>query len=83
MIRRIDIAVASQPFKSWLTNRSPVNFNIKGLTRNEAIQKQKRALLNKQTPQNENVFYNARSQFNNNKNLATQMLRQHRQAYGN
>jgi hypothetical protein len=39
-----------------------------------------------QPSENQNVFYNARQSFNTrneNKNLASQMLRQHRQAFGN
>lgn len=85
MIRRINVAIASQPFKLFMSNRSPVTVNIKGLSRNEAIQKQKKALANQQARQSQqNVFYNARQQFNNkNKNLGAQMYRQHRQAYGN
>lgn len=85
MLRRVNVAIASQPFKLWMSNRSPVNVNIKGLSRNEAIQKQKKALAAKQSNQGQqNTFYNAKQTFNNNnKNLAKQMYSQHRQAYGN
>ena len=87
MLRRVNVAIASQPFKLWMSNRSPVNVNIKGLSRNEAIQKQKKALASKQSNQaQQNTFYNARHSFNTkneNKNLAKQMYSQHRQAYGN
>ena len=83
MLRRVNVAIASQPFKLWMSNRSPVNVNIKGLSRNEAIQKQKKALAEKQSNQaQQNVFHNAKETFNN-KNLAKQMYRQHREAYGN
>ena len=86
MLRRVNVAIASQPFKLWMSNRSPVNVNIKGLSRNEAIQKQKKALAAKESNQAQNTFYNARQSFNTkneNKNLAKQMYSQHREAYGN
>lgn len=44
MIRRVNIAVAAQPKKGAFEKRASVNFNLKGLGRNQAVQKQKNAL---------------------------------------
>ena len=75
MLRRVNIAVAAQNKKGMFERRASVNFNIKNLNRNQAIQKQKNA-LNKANqnrrqrriaPSNQpngNVFYNAKQTFN-------------------
>jgi hypothetical protein len=95
MLRRVNIAVAAQNKKGMFERRASVNFNIKNLNRNQAIQKQKNALNKaRQTRQrqrqveaspnaNGNTFYNAKQTFNNNKNQALQTARQHREAFGN
>ena len=93
MLRRVNIAVAAQNKKGMFERRASVNFNIKNLNRNQAIQKQKNALNKaRQARQrqveaspnaNGNTFYNAKQTFNNNKNQALQTARQHREAFGN
>jgi hypothetical protein len=85
------------PARNKFRNRPPLNFNIKNKKFIKAngsvnIAKVNVEVLNRlrksqrpaaQPSENQNVFYNAKQQFNNNKNLASQMIRQHRQAYGN
>lgn len=96
MLRRVNIAVAAQNKKGMFERRASVNFNIKNLNRNQAIQKQKNALQkanqnrrqsriapSNQPNANGNTFYNTKQTFNNNKNQAQQMYRQHRETYGN
>lgn len=77
MLRRVNIAVAAQNKKGVYERRASVNFNIKNLNRNQAIQKQKNALQkanqtrrqrriapSNQPNSNGNVFYNAKQTFN-------------------
>lgn len=77
MLRRVNIAVAAQNKKGVYERRASVNFNIKNLNRNQAIQKQKNALQkanqtrrqrriapSNQPNANGNVFYNAKQTFN-------------------
>ena len=82
------------PARDKFRNRPPLNFNIKNtkfLKANGSVniakvngEVLKRLPKNKPMKENNNnVFYNAQQQFNNNKNLAAQMLRQHRQTSGN
>jgi len=82
------------PARDKFRNRPALNFNIKNkkfLKANGSVniakvngEVLKRLPKNKPMKENNNnVFYNAQQQFNNNKNLAAQMLRQHRQASGN
>jgi hypothetical protein len=86
------------PARNKFRNRPPLNFNIKNKKFIKAngsvnIAKVNVEVLNRlrksqrpaaQPSENQNVFYNARQTFEpNNKNLSSQILRQHRQAYGN
>ena len=75
------------PARDKFRNRPPLNFNISGKTvaqvNTEVRKRLPKVKVYNNPVANENVFYNARSEFNENKNLASQMLRQHRQAYGN
>jgi len=83
------------PARDKFRNRPALNFNIKNkkfLKANGSVniakvngEVLKRLPKNKPMKENNNVFYNAQQHFNNNnnKNLAAQMLRQHRQASGN
>ena len=85
------------PARDKFRNRPALNFNIKNarfLKANGSVniakvngEVLKRLPKNKPMKENNNnVFYNAQQQFNTkneNKNLAAQMLRQHRQASGN
>jgi hypothetical protein len=75
-------------------NRPALNFNIKstkflsarnGQPNIAKINQEVRSRAPKNEPnENTSVFYNAQQQFNNNnKNLAAQMFRQHRQTFGN
>ena len=76
MLRRVNIAVAAQNKKGMFERRASVNFNIKNLNRNQAIQKQKNALQkanqnrrqrriapSNQPNVNGNAFYNAKQTF--------------------
>lgn len=76
MLRRVNIAVAAQNKKGMFERRASVNFNIKNLNRNQAIQKQKNALQkanqnrrqrriapSNQPNANGNTFYNAKQTF--------------------
>ena len=82
------------PARDKFRNRPALNFNIKNkkfLKANGSVniakvngEVLKRLPKNKPMKENNNnVFYNAQQQFNENKNLSSQMLRQHRQAFGN
>ena len=72
MLRRVNIAVAAQNKKGMFERRASVNFNIKNLNRNQAIQKQKNALKARQRQRqveaspnaNGNTFYNTEQTFN-------------------
>jgi len=83
------------PARDKFRNRPALNFNIKNkkfLKVNGSVniakvngEVLKRLPKNKPMKENNNnVFHNTQQQFNeNNKNLAAQMLRQHRQTSGN
>jgi len=98
MIRRVNIAVAAQPKKGAFEKRASVNFNLKGLGRNQAVQKQKNALQaarqrqarQRQAQQtfktrNTPVYNNQKRGFKVSNNPAFNMstARQHREAFGN
>lgn len=76
------------PARDQYRNRPALNFNISKLTIPQINAEVRRRVNAKRRPavqssENRNVFYNAKQTFNNeNKNLAAQMLRQHREAYG-
>jgi hypothetical protein len=88
MLRRVDIAVAAQQSKGRWVKRDAVNFNIKNMNRNAAVQKQKTILNAKRAAQRQaaqsNVFYNAPTEIkpSKNNNSAKRALEQHRQSYG-
>ena len=78
------------PARDEFRNRPPITFDPTGMTIaqvNNKIRKnlaQKKMRNNPIFKNNDNVFHNAKETLNNNnKNLATQMYRQHREAYGN
>lgn len=86
------------PARDKYRNRPALNFNISKFLKangepniakiNAEVRRRENAKRRPsvQPSENRNVFYNAKQTFNNenkNKNLAAQMLRQHRQAYGN
>ena len=82
------------PVRDKFRNRPALNFNLKNFLKANGsvniakVNAEVRKRLPRQAPprpsqENTNVFYNAKQQFNNNKNSASQMYRQHKQAYGN
>jgi colicin import membrane protein len=98
MIRRVNIAMAAQPSVSGLGGkRNAVKFNIKGMNREVAIQKQKNALrAARQARQRQaqsqtfktrnNPSYNNKKQgfkVSNNPSFNMSAARQHREAFGN
>lgn len=54
MIRRVNIAVAAQNKKGGSEVRRAVNFNLTGLSRNNAIAKQRKAVNNQKKKENNN-----------------------------
>jgi len=54
MIRRVNIAVAAQNKKGAFEKRRSVNFNLTGLSRNNAIAKQRKAIENEKQKANNN-----------------------------
>jgi hypothetical protein len=91
--KTIDKILASLqvPVRDKFRNRPPLNFNIEKFRKANGqldipklnAEVRRRLPVNKPVKGNNNVFYNAQQQFNTNKNLASQMLRQHRQTFGN
>lgn len=93
MIRRVNIAVAAQPKKGAFEKRASVNFNLKGLGRNQAVQKQKNALQAARQRQAQQTFKTRNNPVYNNQNRGFKVsnnpafnmstARQHREAFGN
>lgn len=94
--KTIDKILASLqvPVRDKFRNRPALNFNLEKFRKANGqlnipklnAEVRRRLPVNKPVNENTNVFYNAQQQFNTkneNKNLSSQMLRQHRQAYGN
>jgi hypothetical protein len=82
------------PVRDKFRNRPALNFNLEKFRKANGqlnipklnAEVRRRLPVNKPPVENTNVFYNAQQQFNKkneNKNLASQMLRQHRQTFGN
>ena len=79
------------PVRDKFRNRPALNFNLEKFRKANGqlnipklnAEVRRRLPVNKPPVENTNVFYNAKQQFNNNKNSASQMYRQHKQAYGN
>ena len=87
MIRRVNIAVAAQPKKGAFEKRASVNFNLKGLGRNQAVQKQKNALQAARQRQARQRQSQSRTQSRRQAKAPRQsnlaVARQHREAFGN
>lgn len=87
MIRRVNIAVAAQPKKGAFEKRASVNFNLKGLGRNQAVQKQKNALQAARQRQSQRQSQSQQPKMRNNPTFQRQsnanVARQHREAFGN
>ena len=94
MIRRVNIAVAAQPKKGAFERREAVKFNLKGLNRNRAVQKQKNVLqaARQRMTQSQNFKTRNNPTFNNksrgfkvsnNPTFNMSAARQHREAFGN
>jgi len=94
--KTIDKILASLqvPVRDKFRNRPALNFNLEKFRKENGqlnipklnAEVRRRLPVNKPVNENTNVFYNAQQQFNTkneNKNLATNNLRQHRQVYGN
>ena len=72
------------PARDEFRNRPPIMFDPTGMTIAQVNNKIRTKIRNNPIfESNNNVFHNAKETFNNNKNLAKQMYRQHREAYGN
>lgn len=94
MIRRVNIAMAAQPFVSALGGkRNAVNFNLAGMNRSAAIQKQKNVLQAarqrqaQQQRQRQSQSQRQQPRMRNNPVFQRQsnanVARQHREAFGN